>query len=136
LSLSLCIVRPKLFDRLRMIIRNWATRLYNTAVNLNIFPLRDFGNNLDRTTAKRLGQYATRLYIILFIVCAVVLTLYTIFEPQAMTKTFGAPSFDVYNRLVQDYGDKLECSCSLFASTYNQSVNIKPVFHEVRTTCF
>jgi hypothetical protein len=134
--LSLWIVRPKLSDRLKMITRNLATRLYNAAVNLNIFPLRDFGNNLDRTTAKRLSQYATRLYIILFIVSAVVLTLYTIFEPRATTKTFDKPSFDVYKQLRKDYGDKLECPCSLFASTYNQSVKIKPVFHEVRTTCF
>jgi hypothetical protein len=130
--LSLCIVRPKWFDRLQIVIRKLATFLYNTAVNLKIFSLRDFGSDVNRTTAKQLGQYATRLYIILFSICLVVLTLYTIVQPQALTKTFDEPLINAYKGLIQDYGDKLKCSCSLIASPYHRFVEIEPVFHEVR----
>jgi hypothetical protein len=115
-----------------MIIRNLVTYLYNTVVDLNIFPVRDFGSNVNRTTAKRLGQWSTRLFIILFIIGLSILALYTIVKPQVRTNTFDKPSLNVYNRLKRDYEDKLECPCSSIASTYNQFVKIEPVFHQVR----
>jgi hypothetical protein len=130
--LSLYIARPKWLDRLKMIIRNLVTLLYTTAVNLNIFSLMDFGRGVDRTRAARLGKYATRLYIILFITGLAVLTLYTIVQPETLTKTFYNPPLIAYNRLRRHYGDKLVCSCSLIASPYHQFVKIHSVFHEVR----
>ena len=132
-DLSLCsVVRPKWFYRLKLIIRNLATKLYNSAVSLNIFLLRNFGSNVDRSTAKRLGQWATRLYIVLYIICLSTLALYTVIQPQVLTKTFNQPPLDVYNRLLDNYGNRLKCTCSLVASAYNQSLTIEPVFHEVR----
>jgi hypothetical protein len=82
--------------------------------------------------ATRLGQWATRLYIILLTIGFATLAVYTVIRPQTLTKTFDRPSLNIYNHLKHDYGDKLECSCSSIASTYDQYVNIEPVFHEVR----
>jgi hypothetical protein len=115
-----------------MIIRNLATYLYNTVVDLNIFPVRDFGSHVNRTTAKRLGQWSTRLFIILFIIGLSVLALYNIVKPQVQTKNFHKPSLNVYNHLKDDYEDKLECSCSSIASPYKKFVKIEPMFHQVR----
>ena len=115
-----------------MIIQNLATKLYNSVVNLNIFLLRNFGSNVDRSTAKRLGQWATRLYVVLYIICLSTLALYIVVQPQVLTKPFEKPPLDVYNRLIDNYGNKLKCMCSLVASTYNRFVTIEPVFHEVR----
>ncbi|CAF3816842.1 unnamed protein product, partial [Adineta steineri] len=42
-------------------------KLLRTTLNgLNIFSLRDMGSGMDLITVKRLGQWATRLYIALF----------------------------------------------------------------------
>ena len=126
------IVRQSCFDRLKTIILGQATHLYSVLVNLNIFPLRYFGSNVNQMTAKRLGQWTTRLYIVLLVTGFAILVLYTVVQPQALTKTFDRPSFNFYNHLIQDYGDKLTCPCSLIASPYNLYVKIEPVFHEVR----
>lgn len=107
--------------------------LHTTAIKLSIFPARHFGNNANRETAKRLGQWATRLYILLLIVSFAVVVLYTIVQPQPSTKIFHKPSFDFYNHLKQEYGDNLKCSCSSVASIYNRFVNIAPRFHQVGT---
>ena len=112
--------------------RNLTTLVYTKLVHLNIFSLRDFEINTDRMTTQRLGQWATRLYIVLLAIGLVILTLYTIVQPQTLTKTFDRPPLNVYNHLKQEYGDALKCSCSSIASTFNQFVNIEPEFHEVR----
>lgn len=83
-------------------------------------------------TARRLGRWTTRLYIVLLIVGLAILVVYTAVQPQALMKTFDKPPFHLYNHLIENYGDKLTCSCSLIASPYNLYVNIEPIFHEVR----
>jgi len=128
----LWIVRRKWYSRLKETIRNSATLLYTKSIGLNLFSRRKFGSNIDPTTNIRLGQRATRLYIVLFITGLAILALYTVVQPQTLTKNFAKPSLSLYNHLAQQYGDNLKCSCSLIASTYNQFVKMEPVFHEVR----
>ncbi|CAF4176868.1 unnamed protein product, partial [Adineta steineri] len=89
-------------------------------IGLNMFPLWAFGNNTNRVTATRLGQRATRLYIILLIISFAIIIFYTVIQPQILTKTFDKPSFDVYNRLARDHGTTLECSCSVISTTYDR----------------
>ena len=120
------------FTQLKTTAKNVISLGYNSAINLNIFSPRDLGSNTDRVTAKYLGKWATRIYVILFITGLSILTLYTAFTPQTITKTFNKPSFTSYNQLKQQYGDQLKCSCSVIASKYNQFTQITPVFHQVR----
>jgi hypothetical protein len=82
-------------------------------------------------TATYRGQWATRLYIVLLIISFVIMIFYTSFRPQVLTKTEERPSLDVYNRLVHDYEDVLQCSCSSISSTYDKFIQIEPVFHQV-----
>lgn len=96
-----------------------------------MFPLRIFGSSIDRTRAKRLGQIATRLYIILLIINLVIATLYTIVRPETLTNTFDKPSYDLYNRLLVEHNDSLRCHCSSISSMYKEYVTIEPVFHQV-----
>ncbi|UJR12699.1 hypothetical protein I4U23_016873 [Adineta vaga] len=86
-----------------LLLRLVIPQLVNSVINLNIFLLRDFGSNTDRTLAKRLGQWATRLYMILFSIGIVTLTLRAIVQPQTMKKTFDKPSLVLYNQLYQHY---------------------------------
>ena len=107
------------------------TFLYAKLINLNLFPSRIFGSDVDRIRAKRLGQLTTRLYIVLVIISLVIATLYTIIQPQSLTKTFEKPSFDLYNRLLVDYNNSLQCPCSSISSMYKEYVTIQPMFHQV-----
>jgi hypothetical protein len=113
-------------------MKSLVTHLYKVLVDLNIFLLRDFDNNIDRMTAKRLGQWSTRLYVVLFIIPMIILFLYGVIQPQTMTKTFDKPSLNFYNNLLEDYGTELKCSCSSIASIRNRFIKIEPIFHEVR----
>ncbi|CAF4078850.1 unnamed protein product, partial [Adineta steineri] len=87
-------------------------------------------SNVDPIKAKRLGRWATRLYIALFIGGLSILTIYNLIQPQMMTKTFDKPSFNVYKNLKKLYGDELKCPCSVIASVYSQFIEIEPIFHE------
>ena len=91
---------------------------------------------MDQITAKRYGQWTTRLYIILLVSSLGIVATYTIIDPQSLTKTFDKPVFDVYKQLKHKYGDQLQCSCLMTASTYNQYVQIQPVFHQVKNRHF
>ncbi|CAF0872322.1 unnamed protein product [Adineta steineri] len=119
-----------------MISRKLINLVYTQSIGLNIFPLRDFGSSVDQGTAKRLGRWSTRLYIGLLITGLAILALYNLVQPQSLTKTFNRPSFDLYHQLNEHYGDKLKCSCSLIASTYDQFVKIQPLFHEICSSPF
>ena len=100
-------------------------------VNLNVFSVRTFGSSIDRAQAKHLGQLATRLYIVLLVIGIVILGLYTIIQPQTLTKTFLKPSLNLYNSLIVDHSDTLECPCSSISSTYEGFIQIEPIFHQV-----
>ncbi|CAF1201081.1 unnamed protein product [Adineta steineri] len=86
--------------------------------------------------AKRLGQWATRLYLVSFAVGLVILTLHTIIRPQEFTKDFDGPSLDLYTKLFKRYGTQLKCPCSSIVSTYNQFMNIEARFHEICSSPF
>jgi len=113
-------------------IQNIVELLHTTLIELNIFTVHDMGSNIDQVTAKRYGQLATRFYVILFLSGLTIVIFYTIFQPHIVSKNFDKPSFDYYNHLRTIYGDKLTCSCSVIASTYNQFINIQSIFHSVR----
>ncbi|CAF4142790.1 unnamed protein product, partial [Adineta steineri] len=95
-----------------------------------MFPLWAFGSDTNRMRAKHLGQMATRLYILLLMISFTIVALYTIVQPQLITKTFSNPSFNLYNNLMQKHETTLQCSCSSISSTYNHYVEITPIFHQ------
>ncbi|CAF0746321.1 unnamed protein product [Adineta steineri] len=123
-------------DRFKVTMRNVIKLLYTTLINLNIFSLSDIGSNVDPIKAKRLGRWATRLYIALFIGGLSILTVYNVIQPQMMTKTFDKPSFNVYNDLKKLYGDELKCPCSVIASVYSRFIEIDPIFHHICSSPF
>jgi hypothetical protein len=98
--------------------------------------VRDFGSSVDRMTAKRLGQWATRLYMVLFVVGLVILGIYNAARPTTKTADFDVSSLSSYERLFQKYGNELKCTCSSIASKYDRFVKIEAVFHEVRKKLF
>ncbi|CAF4190583.1 unnamed protein product, partial [Adineta steineri] len=94
-------------------------------------PVGDRDSSIDRMAAKRLGQWTTRLYIILLIIGLSIPALYAIIQSQTLTKTYVKPSFELYEKLQRDHGNALECPCSSIATAYNQFVKIDARFHEI-----
>lgn len=129
--LFLYIDHSKLIDRVRVFLWDALSYMRTTLVNLNVFPRRAFGSNIDPLRAKYLGQLATRLYLVLLIGNLIILTIYTIFEPRLITKTFTKPSYDLYTHLIHNHNDTLQCPCSLASSVYDRYTEIKPIFHQV-----
>ncbi|CAF0975007.1 unnamed protein product [Adineta steineri] len=84
----------------------------------------------------RLGQITTRLYIVLLIAGHIILILYTIIQPQILTKIFDQPSLTTYNRLMVDHSDTLQCPCSSISSLYGRYITIESVFHQVCSSLF
>ncbi|CAF1470536.1 unnamed protein product, partial [Adineta steineri] len=129
-------VQRSCVDRMRIMIRKLIKLLSTTLIELNIFSTRDFGSNTDQITAKRYGRWATRLYIILFLSCLIILIFYTTIRSHNLTKTFDQPSFIRYTHLKEIYGSKLKCSCSKITSAYDKFLEIKPEFHSVCSSEF
>jgi hypothetical protein len=105
--------------------------VYNSLAYLNIFSVRDFGSNTDQMTAKRLGQWSTVLYMIVFVIGIVILALYIMFQPETFTKNFNKPSLDFYKDLFQQYGDQLKCSCSSIPSINDRFIKVEAILHDV-----
>jgi hypothetical protein len=114
-----------------MMFANLLNFLYSTLIHLNIFTRASFGGNIDREKAKSFGHLATRLYIILLILGFVVLFINTAIKPEILTKTIANPSFDTFNDLFRDHSDTLQCPCSSISTTYDQFIEISPIFHQV-----
>ncbi|CAF1091478.1 unnamed protein product [Adineta steineri] len=123
-------------NRMKIMIRKLIKLLSTSLIELNIFSTRDFGSNTDQITAKRYGRWATRLYIILFLSCLIILISYTTIRPASLTETFKKPCFIRYTYLKKTYGNNLKCPCSKLASTYDRFVEIKPEFHLICSSEF
>lgn len=99
---------------------------------MNLFNLQSFGSQIDRVHAERLGRIATRLYIGLLIIGLAILALYTVVQPEVLTKIYVEPSLSTYRQLIKHHANKLECSCSKVSSPYSRSVTTQPIFHQVK----
>ncbi|CAF1046530.1 unnamed protein product [Adineta ricciae] len=129
-------VRPKLCDRLRMAPKSLLQFIFDKLKNLNIFPARTFGSTRDRRTIKCLGQWATRLYIVLLAISLTILALHTIIQPQVLTKTYPKPSLRTYNTLINGHGKQLQCPCSAISSAYDRYLQIHAEFHQICSSVF
>jgi hypothetical protein len=125
------VVHENIFNRLKSTIQKLVTFVYNSLAHLNIFSVRDFGSNIDRMTAKRLGQWSTVLYMIVFVIGIAILTLYIMFQAETFTKTFNKPSLDLYKDLFQQYEDQLKCSCSSIPSINDRFIKVEAILHDV-----
>ena len=133
---ELSTVRQNRFGQLKTKTRILFKFFYETLLDLNLFSRRDLDSTMDQTTAKYLGRWATRLYLILLLLALIILALYTFIQPIAVTKTFQEPSFEFYNQLIEKYEDQLKCSCQSISSNYRQFIDIQPSFHEICASSF
>ena len=120
-------------DRIKAFVRKVFKRLFTHIIAFNMFPPRNFASRLDQNNAKRLGQWTTRLYIVLLVASVVIWALRSAVEPRILTKSYTNPTLDEYRSLSRTHGDALQCPCSFISLEYQHFVQIDPVFHQVGT---
>jgi hypothetical protein len=125
------IVRRTLFDHLKLIFQQLIKLLSTKLLNLNIFPARAFPSHIDQRTVKRLGQWSTRLYLILLSTALAILAIHTIIQPQILRKTFLKPTLEIYTELMNEHQDELQCPCSVISSPYHLFVQVEVELHQV-----
>lgn len=122
------LVRLKCFDRLKLFVKHWSNLLYKKILNLNIFSIWNFGSRVNRETAVELGQWSTRIYMVLISIGVVILSVYTLIHPSTLTKTIdGVTLKDLLN--LEEL--KVKCPCSRIASKYSYFIEIIPNCHSV-----
>ena len=125
--------QPSLFTRIKNVFFNLIQHTWSSIKNLNIFPLRSFGND-DREIAKRRARYSTRLYLLLLIISFITFGLYTFIRPQLVSQTIENPSMNVYENLLarsSNNPSSIDCSCSTVSITYKSFLQMEPSFHQV-----
>ena len=86
----------------------------------------------DDLGAGRLGIYATRVYLVLFVVAVVLLMYYSEHTTRTDTSTVLQPSLATFEKLQNDYPMTLQCSCSQIAVPYAKLLRVSsPRFHQV-----
>ena len=108
--------------------------LLKVVVDSNIFSAGAFGGQVERSTAKRLGQWSTRLYILLLAAALIILTLRAMISPETFTNTYPNPSLGTYTKLVTNHRSTLQCPCSRISSPYSRFLQIEARFHRVSRT--
>lgn len=104
--------------------------LRSTFFNFSIFLLRDFDSHIDQPTAKRLGRWATRLYLTLLVLVLATLAVVQICQLRMLTKTFDQPTLEL---LFDRHAEDLRCPCSSSASTLASFVRTQVVLHQVNS---
>ena len=80
--------------------------------------------------------YSSRLLVLLLIISIIILTLYTSISVQTKSETIKWPSQSVYERLLKQYPNTLQCPCGNISILYGEFVNITPIVHQVCSSQF
>ena len=94
--------------------------------------------NLQKTTCHDLKnqRISTRLFLILFPIAVVILTVYASISPITKTVTVKEPSFSVYTGLYERYPQTIICPCSQTTIAYGNFLSFNPAFHQVCQSYF
>ncbi|CAF1633955.1 unnamed protein product [Adineta ricciae] len=122
---------PAQRSTMKMEIKDLIRTIRKILIELNLFSFRDFGSDLDRIKAKNYGQWATRLYLLLYLLSFSILIFYTLIQPNVVIEAFPKPSLDLYKNLKNRHGNQLKCSCSKIASSNNEFIEINSRFHSI-----
>ncbi|UJR11699.1 hypothetical protein I4U23_015880 [Adineta vaga] len=111
-------------------------RLLFNVVCIKIALLNLFNTKLIDERIVRHEIYSTRLFIILFSISVVIITLYTSLSIHVKTETLTMPTKIQYEQLFVQYSDSLQCPCTQISIFYNEFTRITSSFHQVCSSEF
>ena len=90
--------------------------------------------SLQEQNKKRIRDQvlATRIYLLLFVTCLIILILFNSLATKMISVTVFEPSIDTYDRLYAAHPNTLTCSCRAVSILYREFISIKSVQHPVR----
>lgn len=84
----------------------------------------------------RQQRLSTSLFIILFVVFLIILTIYTSQVTALQSITINNPSYSLYMQLYTQYPNTLTCPCTRISVPYKNYVQLNASYHEVCTSSF
>ncbi|CAF3670286.1 unnamed protein product [Rotaria sp. Silwood1] len=131
---SLC----KLF--VQFILENYQNRLifYNVwnIVRHEMKTYNLFKSGSNQIHIIRRERYSTRLYLFLLSISILIIIIYTISSKEIINQTIERPSQATYEKLMESYASKLQCSCSQISMSYGQVMTMNVIFHQVCSSDF
>lgn len=85
----------------------------------------------DTPEVRRDQIVASKVYLVLLLICMLVLINYTAFSQQTINEKVENTSFTEYKRLSSMYSNTLSCSCSQIAVSLGSFISINVKFHQV-----
>ena len=80
--------------------------------------------------------WATRTYIVLFVLSVLILLIFTGISAQTHVVTVSSPSVTTFEQLSIDYPLTLSCPCSQSSIPYNRFLAFNPEYHQVCSSRF
>ena len=114
-------------DRLRRLLQ-W---LWERFSRLNLFSHQSYSERRIR-----IGRYITWLYLVLFSVTILIMTLYTALSVQIQTGIVHNLTESLYEQIQMKYPYSLSCPCSHLAIDYNEFIRVTPLFHQICSSEF
>ena len=90
----------------------------------------------DPVIALQHQKYATRLYIVLLVLCFYMLLYATLTQPQVRTVIISNIDFNKFEELYLTYGELISCPCSTIATSYKTFISNTIQFHSVCSSVF
>jgi hypothetical protein len=118
------------FGRVNRLIRSWFQKLIPALRKLNLFrsAIRVEPSDIYKQ------RWSTRLYIILFLLSFIIVTMYTAMTEQPTRIDLTNPSLDKVLDLQQQTSlSSLQCPCSQLSSSFKYFIELVPTYHEI---CF
>jgi hypothetical protein len=85
----------------------------------------------QRVDAQELAVISTRVYIVLFIICILVLGFFNGLAKVTVTENVLSPSIGIFEKLHAMYPNTLSCACQQITIPYGSFLTVKPVYHQV-----
>jgi hypothetical protein len=122
------VIQQNIFDRRRVVLGILRQRL----VSINLFKSRALST--DESVYR--GRVATRVFIVVLIICVIGFGFYTFLSSTTQVVTIMQLSLVTYEKLFNEQSVTLQCPCSKLSIPYGAFLNVTFVLHQVCSSNF
>jgi hypothetical protein len=90
----------------------------------------------ENATIYRNQIIATRLFIVIFTIALISITIFNLLVPVLTTFVDNSPTYRDYLRLYNQYEQNLECPCTSIAVPYSNFMEINYSFHQICSSVY
>lgn len=109
------------------------TTMISRLKNLNLYSSPNTANNEYELKNEKIS---TRIFLILWILSVVIITIYAGQVSIAQTIDVKEPSFEQFQLLSSKFSETFRCPCDNVSIPYSTFIDLKPQFHQLCTSDF